>query len=42
MANKVKQKRRFKKAMKQRQKEIEKKALELAWRNIWVKAGILK
>ncbi|MCD4838153.1 DUF3983 domain-containing protein [Neobacillus sedimentimangrovi] len=28
--------------MKQRQKEIEKKALELAWRNIWVKAGILK
>lgn len=41
MGNKVKQKRRLRKAIKQREKEIEKIALDLAWRNYWVKVGIL-
>ncbi|WP_155925399.1 DUF3983 domain-containing protein [Bacillus sp. UNC438CL73TsuS30] len=41
MTNKEKQKRRLKKAIKQREKENEKKALDLAWRNYWVKVGIL-
>lgn len=42
MANKVKQKRRLKKAIKQRRRQIEKKVLAEAWRNIFVKAGILE
>lgn len=41
MVNKVKRKRRLKKAIVKRQKENEKKALDLAWRNYWVKVGVL-
>jgi hypothetical protein len=42
MANKVKQKSRLRKAIKRRQKAIEKIAREMAWRNYWVRKGILK
>lgn len=42
MANKVKQKRRLRKAISSRQRLIEKEAQALAWRNYWVRKGILK
>lgn len=42
MVNKVKQKRRLKKVLKRGKKAQEKKIVEQAWRNIFVKAGILK
>ncbi|MEH7122092.1 DUF3983 domain-containing protein [Bacillus sp. JJ1773] len=45
MANKQKQKRRLKKAITQRKKELEKEKferLDRAWRNIFVKNGVLK
>lgn len=38
MVNKVKQKKRLKKAIKQRQKD----RLKTAWRNIFVKSGVLE
>jgi hypothetical protein len=38
MANKIKRKRRLKKAMTNRKKD----RLKRAWRNIWVKSGVLK
>jgi hypothetical protein len=41
MKNIKKQKNRTKKSIARRKKEIEKEKLETAWRNIWVKAGIL-
>ncbi|MEH7093963.1 DUF3983 domain-containing protein [Neobacillus vireti] len=37
MANKAKRKRRLKKAFKKREKE----QVKIAWRNIFVKAGVL-
>jgi hypothetical protein len=37
MANMVKRKRRLKKAFKKREKEV----IVMAWRRIWVKAGVL-
>jgi Protein of unknown function (DUF3983) len=42
MANKIKQKRRLGKSLARRRKEIHKSRVEEAWRNIFVKAGILK
>ena len=42
MVNKAKQKRRLKRAIKQRQRAIEKAVLEQAWLNIFKKAGVLK
>jgi hypothetical protein len=42
MANKVKQKRRLRKAITKRQQEIEKEVVATAWRNIFVRKGILK
>lgn len=42
MANKVKQKNRLRKAIKSRQKTIEKFGIEIAWRNYWIKNGVLK
>jgi hypothetical protein len=41
MANKVKQKRRLRKAILKRQQVIEKEVLDKAWRRIFVKAGVL-
>jgi hypothetical protein len=38
----TKQKKRVRKAIARRQKEVHKKELAAAWRNIFVKAGILK
>jgi hypothetical protein len=40
LANKTK--RRLGKALKRRQKELDKLRVKKAWRNIFVKAGILK
>lgn len=37
-----KQKRRDKKAISKRQKEVEKNLIEISWRNIFVKNGFLK
>ena len=37
MANKVKQKRRLRKAFKKREKDL----IRSAWRNIFIKAGVL-
>jgi hypothetical protein len=42
MANKAKQKRRLRKAILKRQRVIEKEVLAIAWRNIFVKSGVLK
>ncbi len=42
MANKAKQKKRLKKAIEKRKKEVEKIAKDLAWRNYWVRVGILE
>jgi hypothetical protein len=42
MANKAKQKRRLRKAIMERQRVIEKEVLVVAWRNIFVRKGILK
>jgi hypothetical protein len=42
MVNKAKQKRRLRKAIVKRQQVIEKQVLAVAWRNIFVKAGVLK
>lgn len=42
MANSKKQKRRLSKSIARRRKEAEKERLDKAWRNIFVKAGILK
>jgi hypothetical protein len=42
MVNKVKQKKRLKKAIEKRQQVIEKEVLAIAWRNIFVKSGVLK
>lgn len=42
MANKVKQKKRLRKAVMRRQRQIEKDVLAKAWRNVFVQAGILK
>ncbi|MBT2735162.1 DUF3983 domain-containing protein [Bacillus sp. ISL-7] len=42
MANKVKQKRRLRKAIVRRQRAMEKEVLAVAWRNIFVRKGILK
>ncbi|MBT2722291.1 DUF3983 domain-containing protein [Bacillus sp. ISL-46] len=41
MVNKAKQKRRLRKAIAKRQRVIEKEVLSIAWRNIFVKAGVL-
>lgn len=40
--NKAKQKRRLGKSLARRRKEINRERLEKAWRNIWVKNGVLK
>lgn len=42
MANKNKQKRRLSKSLARRRNEVDKARVEKAWRNIWVKKGILK
>lgn len=42
MINKKKQKRRLGKSLARRRKEFDKYRTEKAWRNIFVKAGILK
>lgn len=42
MVNKAKQKRRLRKAIVKRQRVIEKEVLAIAWRNIFVKNGVLK
>jgi hypothetical protein len=42
MVNKAKRKRRLRKAIVKRQREIEKEVLVIAWRNIFVRKGILK
>lgn len=42
MANKQKQKRRLGKLIARRRNELDKARLEKAWRNIFVKKGILK
>lgn len=41
MTNKQKQKRRLSKSLARRSNEVDKAKLEKAWRNIWVKKGIL-
>jgi uncharacterized protein YutE (UPF0331/DUF86 family) len=41
MVNKVKQKRRLRKAIVKRQNDIEKEVVVKAFRNIFVKAGVL-
>lgn len=42
MVNKKKQNRRLSKSIARRRKEIDKERLAKAWRDIFVKAGILK
>lgn len=42
MKNKRKQKRRLNKLIARRQKETEKEMLAIAWRNVWIKSGVLK
>jgi hypothetical protein len=42
LANKVKRKKRLKNAISNRQRQLEKDALSMAWRNIFVKSGVLK
>lgn len=42
MVNKAKQKKRLRKAILKRQRVIEKEVLAVAWRNIFIKNGVLK
>lgn len=42
MANKKKAKRRLGKIIDKRSKELEKDKLDVNWRKIWVKSGVLK
>jgi hypothetical protein len=41
MVNKAKKKRRMRKVVMRRQRQTEKEVLSNAWRNIWIKAGVL-
>lgn len=42
MKNKIKQKRRLRKSLARRQKEVNEERIARDWRNYWVKVGILK
>jgi hypothetical protein len=41
MVNKAKQKRRLRKAIAKRKRQMEKEVLDKAWRQIWINAGVL-